>query len=267
MSDPNKGSGWGISHTPFGDVRNYNPKEFGGNSGTHSGNNGTNGGKQPGTGAYSGRFNMGAFSADAPGIDGDELKLIFDNTVRWEGLSHNMYADSEGNVTVGIGTLLSSPEDATKLGFHNRRTTRAHGDELVGYSPASEDDIRGNYQMVKDVYHNKSLSYRQQVAEWSGSAMVLTDNEIGSMAVKHINRDRANLQGLYAGFNSFPQSVKVALHDMAYNMGISKLRNHFPHFNDAINRRDWAAAAAQSHRKDIGDDRNNETREQLLRAR
>lgn len=263
MSDPNKGSGWGISHTPFGDVRNYNPKEFGGNSDTHSGHNGTNGGNQPGTGAYSGRFHIGEFSAD----DGGELKLIFDNTVHWEGLSHNMYADSEGNVTVGIGTLLSTPEDAAKLSFHNRRTTRAHGDELVGYAPASEDDIRDHYRSVKDVYNDKSLSYHQKVAAWSGSSMVLADSEIGSLTVKHITSDRANLQGLYAGFNSFPQSAKVALHDMAYNMGISRLRKSFTRFNDAVNRRDWAAAAVESHRIGISDARNNATREQLLRAR
>lgn len=267
MSDPNSGSGWGVSHTPYGDVHNYNPNEFGGGSGSTGGNNGTSGGNQSGTGSYSGRFNVGSFSGDAPGIGEDELKLIFDNTARWEGLSHNMYADSEGNVTVGIGTLLSTPEAAMKLGFKNRRVTRAHGDELVGYSPASGDDIRSNYQMVKNVFNDKSMKYRQKVAEWSGSPMVLTDSEIGSLAAKHINRDRASLQGLYAGFDSFPQSAKVALHDMAYNMGIAKLRNSFPSFNDAVNRRDWATAAAESHRKGISDDRNNATRNQLLHAR
>ncbi|MBJ2065220.1 hypothetical protein [Serratia odorifera] len=270
MSDPNSGSGWGVSHTPYGDVRNYNPNEFGGSTGEGGGGNGGGGGNsgnQPGTGSYSGRFSVGSFSADAPGIGSDELKEIFNNTARWEGVSHNMYADSEGNVTVGIGTLLSTADDAIKLGFHNRRVTRGHGDEIVGYVRSSEGEIRSNFQRVKDVDNDKSLSHRQKVVEWSGSGMVLTDNEIGSLATKHINRDRAALQGLYAGFDSFPRSAKVALHDMAYNMGISKLRNGFPRFNDAVNRRDWAAAAAESHRVGISDDRNNATREQLLRAR
>ncbi|CAI1920866.1 lysozyme family protein [Serratia proteamaculans] len=267
MSDPNSGSGWGVSHTPFGDVRNYNPNEFGGNGGGGSGNNGSNGGNQSGTGAYSGRFNIGSFSADAPSLNNSELTDIFNNTLRWEGLSHNMYADTLGNVTIGIGSLLSTPEAATRLGFKNRRVTRGHGDELVGYVSASDADIRSGYQRVKDVFNNKSLNQRQKVAEWSGSAMVLNDAEIGSLAVKHINSDRTALRGLYAGFDSFPQSAKVALHDMAYNMGISRLRTNFPRFNDAVNRRDWAAAAAESHRTVIGDDRNNATRDQLLNAR
>uniref|UniRef100_A8G8M4 Uncharacterized protein n=1 Tax=Serratia proteamaculans (strain 568) TaxID=399741 RepID=A8G8M4_SERP5 len=187
MSDPNSGSGWGVSHTPYGDVHNYNPNEFGGGNGGggNGGGNSGNSGNQPGTGSYSGRFSVGSFSANAPGIGSDELKEIFDNTARWEGVSHNMYADSVGNVTVGIGTLLSTPDEAAKLGFHNRRVTRAHGDELVGYSPASAGDIRSNFQRVKDVYNDKSLGYRQKVAEWSGSGMVLTDSE-GSVWISKI---------------------------------------------------------------------------------
>lgn len=267
MSDPNSGSGWGVSHTPYGDVRNYNPKEFGGNGGSGGGNGGSNGGNQSGTGPYSGRFDVGSLSSNAPSLGSSELTAIFNNTLRWEGLSHNMYADTFGNVTVGIGSLLSTPEAATQLSFKNRRVTRAHGDELVGYADASDADIRSAYQGVKNIFNNSSLTQPQKAAQWAGSAMVLNDAEIGALAVKHINSDRASLRGLYAGFDGFPQSAKVALHDMAYSMGITGLRNSFPRFNDAVNRRDWAAAAAESHRTTVGDDRNNATRDQLLNAR
>ncbi|KDK90362.1 cloacin [Klebsiella pneumoniae CHS 74] len=49
-TDPNSGPGWGTTHTPNGDIHNYNPGEFGnggrkpggngGNSGNHSGSSG-----------------------------------------------------------------------------------------------------------------------------------------------------------------------------------------------------------------------------------
>ncbi|WP_343529368.1 colicin-like bacteriocin tRNase domain-containing protein [Yokenella regensburgei] len=45
-TDPNSGSGWGTTHTPNGDIHNYNPGEFGGgnhsggNNGSHSGGSG-----------------------------------------------------------------------------------------------------------------------------------------------------------------------------------------------------------------------------------
>ncbi len=64
-------------------MHNYNPNEFGGSTGGGGGNSGN----QPGTGSYSGRFSVGSFSADALGIGYDELKEIFNNTARWEGVS------------------------------------------------------------------------------------------------------------------------------------------------------------------------------------
>ncbi|EHN9682134.1 S-type pyocin domain-containing protein [Salmonella enterica subsp. enterica serovar Enteritidis] len=41
-NNPNSGPGWGTTSTPYGDLHNYNPNEFGG--GNHTGGNGGNGG-------------------------------------------------------------------------------------------------------------------------------------------------------------------------------------------------------------------------------
>lgn len=58
-TDPNSGPGWGTTHTPNGDIHNYNPGEFGGgNSGNNrpGGNNGGDHGGSPSAGMDLSRF-------------------------------------------------------------------------------------------------------------------------------------------------------------------------------------------------------------------
>lgn len=58
-TDPNSGPGWGTTHTPNGDIHNYNPGEFGGgNSGNNrpGGNNGGDHGGSPSAGVDLSRF-------------------------------------------------------------------------------------------------------------------------------------------------------------------------------------------------------------------
>lgn len=47
-TDPNSGPGWGTTHTPNGDIHNYNPGEFG-NGGSKPGGNGGNSGNHSGS--------------------------------------------------------------------------------------------------------------------------------------------------------------------------------------------------------------------------
>ena len=71
---------------------------------------------------------------------------------------------------------------------------------------------------------------------------------------------------LISGFDAFPNSAKTALIDMGFNLGLPKLGRLFPKFNDAVNRKDWATAAEESHRTKIQDSRNVDTRNQLIAA-
>ncbi len=101
---------------------------------------------------------------------------------------------------------------------------------------------------------------------WTSSTVVLSDQRIGEIVAAHIAQDRVGLGNLYSNFDHFPQIAKVALHDMIYNLGETRLRNEFPNFNAAVIQRDWVTAASESHRLGISEQRNEGTRQQLLSA-
>ncbi|EMJ9749024.1 TPA: cloacin [Klebsiella pneumoniae] len=80
-TDPNSGSGWGTTHTPNGDIHNYNPGEFG-NGGSKPGGNGGNSGNHSGSsgGGQSSATAM-AFGLPAlatPGAEGLALSVSGD---------------------------------------------------------------------------------------------------------------------------------------------------------------------------------------------
>ncbi len=80
-TDPNSGPGWGTTHTPNGDIHNYNPGEFG-NGGSKPGGNGGNSGNHSGSsgGGQSSAAAM-AFGLPAlatPGAEGLALSVSGD---------------------------------------------------------------------------------------------------------------------------------------------------------------------------------------------
>ena len=80
-ADPNSGPGWGTTHTPNGDIHNYNPGEFG-NGGSKPGGNGGNSGNHSGSsgGGQSSATAM-AFGLPAlatPGAEGLALSVSGD---------------------------------------------------------------------------------------------------------------------------------------------------------------------------------------------
>lgn len=265
MNDPNNGAGWGIAHTPYGDVRNYNPAEYG--SSKNTGNAGGRTGVQPSAAnRFSGNVTASGVQSHATNISRDEMRNLLPVIRNHEGLSHTMYSDTAGNVTVGIGIFLGSVEAAKALPFSKRSTMHAHGDDVVSYRAASDSDIATAFQSAKDIANNTALTYSQKANMWAGSSVMISDSVIESTLGAHLAADRTALQGLYTGFNSFPASAKIGLHDMIYNLGETKLRNDFPNFNAAVNRRDWNTAATESHRTGIGETRNQDTFNQFTQA-
>ncbi|KQN46910.1 hypothetical protein ASE93_12425 [Serratia sp. Leaf50] len=261
----NQGDGWGVSQTPYGDITNYDPSQFGSTSYKAGSTGNTTATAQPGT-THGGYLNLNNYNkaASNAGIGSDELARIVDNTIKWEGLVHNMYADTKGNVTVGIGTLLSNVDDAKKMKFGKRNTFHAHGDDEISYTSASDDQVAAAYQHVKDVFNDPTIKNKRSA--WAASSIVLNDDQIGQSLITRTISDQSALESLYSGYGDFPADAKVALHDMIYNLGLTNLKNEFPNFNAAINRRDWNTAAAESHRTGIQDARNDATKNQLLSA-
>ena len=86
----------------------------------------------------------------------------------------------------------------------------------------------------------------------------------------HVSSDYTQLLLIYPDFDNFPDDAKVALFDMIYNLGAGhnrRKRNHatglraYGTMNAAINRGDWATAAAHCLRHGIPAERNRETAE------
>ncbi|NDJ41568.1 cloacin, partial [Serratia marcescens] len=96
-TDPNSGPGWGTTHTPNGDIHNYNPGEFG-NGGSKPGGNGGN------SGNHSGSSGGGQSSATAMAFGLPALA-----TPGAEGLALSVSGDALSAAVVDVLAALKGP--------------------------------------------------------------------------------------------------------------------------------------------------------------
>ncbi len=159
-----------------------------------------------------------------------------------------MYVDTTGNVTIGIGKLISSAHAATQMPFVHRATGE----------PATDDEIRNEFFAISNQPAGRRASYYRKFTN-----LVLGDATIRSLARDHVDENRQQILQLFPNFDSFPDNVQVAIYDMVYNLGIGGLRRKFPKFVAAIRRGDWNAAADESSRSQVSEDRNQRTEDRL----
>ena len=74
----------------------------------------------------------------------------------------------------------------------------------------------------------------------------------------------ATIRGGIRGYDALPDGVKMALLDMAYNLGPAGLLKGYPKMLSAVETGDWAQAAAECARGGIGAARNAWTKQQFL---
>ncbi len=91
----------------------------------------------------------------------------------------------------------------------------------------------------------------------------MKDADINVQRDKHILSFYKELTGYYTtanrfvkAFDSMPVEVQKALFDMAFNLGITKLKNQYVKFNGFIKLEKWDEAAKQSNRVGISPVRN-----------
>lgn len=242
IENSNQGPGWNDHNTPYGTVHSYDGTDSGFSAG---GNGGGNGGVTEHT-----TINI----ASTSNYNGTLMSMCVNNLKAHEGFKNYMYKDTLGNITVGIGHLLATAEMAAALPFTLTKSFHGHGDDWDKEVPASHDQITD----VFNHYKNSSGP--------TPDALHITNDAVVNLCINDVQSTITGLKGLYTGFDGFPDSAKTAVVDMGFNLGIAKLRNGFPLFNDAVNRKDWNAAATESHRTGIGESRNNDTKNQLLQA-
>lgn len=238
----NKGPGWGDHNTPYGTVHSYT------DPGTHmaSGNGGNN------------HTNIGPKTLiriiTTKDYDGAFMSQCLNNLKNHEGFRNKMYADTKGNVTVGIGRLLGKIEDALNMPFkYIYHKTGAQGSSSDNEMSATPDQIRKEYN---NVHENPKYT----------SSIHLSNDEVIKACIDDVKKIESGLRGLYKNYDNFTNNAKTGLIDIGFNIGISNLKNKFPHFNEAVNRGDWNTAAKESHREGISQERNNDTAENFNKA-
>jgi GH24 family phage-related lysozyme (muramidase) len=167
-----------------------------------------------------------------------------------ERLVQWMYLDSKGYVTVGIGTRLYSVADAQTLPFYHDRD--------FACSPVALGDIARAYNTVAaDSMAQRARSPKRRYTSYESTTNLRIDGGTAArLRNEYIERSYLALKKIYWEFDSFPDSVKLALFDMIYNVGEAGLRDGFPTMNRAIRERRWLDAANESHRQDVDSDRN-----------
>jgi len=241
-TDPtNSGPGWGDHDTPYGPIHSYT------DPGTVTA--GGHAGKQTNIGPQT-TINI----PTAKSYNGVYMSMCVTNLKNHEGFVNNIYADGDGNPTVGIGHLLANIDAALALPFRNTyHQSLGHGDSNNIEQAATVEQIKNSYNQVKGNPKARASVH-------------LTNDYSISLCIKDVQVTETGLRNLYSGFDAFPNSAKTALIDMGFNLGLLRLSRVFTKFNAAVNRKDWAAAAEESHRTKIQESRNVDTRNQLIAA-
>jgi GH24 family phage-related lysozyme (muramidase) len=178
-----------------------------------------------------------AVSAPQKQVDTNELNLdeICADLVRWEGEVGYMYVDIKGNVTVGIGNIVSSANYAKTLGFVNAKTKQ----------PASPDEVEKEFTAVKAMgIRDSHVVYRLN------PSFELTTEKLVSLAKQRLTKEfLPGLKKRFGDFDSLPKPARRGLIDMIYNLGVPNFGIKFDgkhcKFGPAVRRHDWNVAAAE----------------------
>ena len=167
----------------------------------------------------------------------------YDRARRTEGEIEHLYLDPNGKVHVGVGRLLPSADAAAKLAF----LRNADG------TPATEQEIKAEFAIVAGKEGNKVASYYKQF-----TTLHLAKTTIDALLTADLQTVVNGLRSDFSDYGSYPAGVQEALIDMAFNLGNAGLVNEFPRFVGHIRKRDWKAAAKESHRRGVSEARNDE---------
>ena len=158
-----------------------------------------------------------------------------------EGRVRYMYPDSLGNVTVGVGHLLATVGAAAQLPFYSADGQKRAG---LGAICSAFASVRNQHKP----YH----------------ALILFDEDIDKLLDADMGEAIASLKRTFPeNYHALPDTVTVALADIAYNCGTL---HAFPKLIAAVREGNWQLAAEECRRRNIGETRNEDTRQMFLAA-
>ena len=168
-----------------------------------------------------------------------------------EGSIPHMYLDTLGNVTVGVGQLLRTPEDALELPFVMRQmgALRTSSSRVWSGRRASDGEIRRDWEAVNDQQSGLTIvasAYKHY------TRLELPEPEIDALLDRRIREFENDLKTRFSDYDDFPENIRLGLLDMAFNLGCHGLVTKFPTFTAAIIDRDWETAARGKSRQARG---------------
>ncbi len=175
------------------------------------------------------------------------------NIEKYEGCIPHLYLDTVGKVTVGIGHMVPnkiamSTVTMYKKGANNLLVLATLAERHAEYDVITKQPFGRSYGAASFKKH---------------TTLIVKDADINVQRDKHILSFYKELTGYYTtanrfvkAFDSMPVEVQKALFDMAFNLGITKLKNQYVKFNGFIKLEKWDEAAKQSNRVGISPVRN-----------
>ena len=165
-----------------------------------------------------------------------ERQTLRDKLTEYEGNIPHMYLDAKGYVTVGVGHLLSTVAAAQKLPFMDYKTKKK----------ATAEEIMADFEAVFKLPKAMLATFYKPHTK-----LVLTQSEINALTESHIDNFHRELKRMYLAFDQLPKGVRLALFDMIFSLGMTRLRTKFPELNKAIKSKEWQKAAQESNRPDV----------------
>lgn len=163
---------------------------------------------------------------------------------QFEGRIPWLYLDSDepGNVTCGVGCELANVMAALCLPFNN------------GVLRATDNEIKAEFLRVS------AMKSGMAPAIYRGP-LTLSNDAIDGELMRRLQVVDTALRMRLLNYDDLPDSWKLALLDMGFNMGPARLFSEYPAFIEAIREGNAQAAEAQCNRKQVGMVRNDWTRE------
>lgn len=174
--------------------------------------------------------------------------LVIPRVEKFEGRVRHMYVCTGGKVTIGIGHAIETAADALTLAWS------------VGGRAATAAEIQAGYASVAATPKGRvATSYAPL------SPCRMADPDIDALIAADVTRFAAKLAAALPNWKAYPAPAQAALFDMAFNLGLGGLQK-FPSLLAAADAGQWDVAAAQCHRKGIGESRNQEIAALFLQA-
>lgn len=178
----------------------------------------------------------------------------FEGSVPW------MYRDSVGRVTVGVGLMLPDAAAACALPFTAGGAAAGTPGEGTAV-PATPEEIAAEFARVCALAMDRLPSFYRVP-----TSLELPEAAIDARLRAVLAGFEGTLRARLARYDALPDGVKMALLDMAYNLGPEGLLKGYPRMIHAVETGAWAEAAAQCAREGISAARNAWTRQQMLSA-